>query len=184
MRRSTWGAAGTWLAVAIAHRWWSRSPAGSLARAISDGLAHAALGLATSLPAARCTPDPKRVLAGALLGALVIDLDHIAAARSIRLQTCMTMPQRPVTHSLVIALGLTAAAVRADRYLGTGFGLGLGSHLLRDLVTGGVPLFHPRRVVQLREHLALPLVAGLAAGGWWLVRVVPNEASSRNSVLK
>jgi hypothetical protein len=38
-------------------------------------------------------------------------------------------------------------------------------------------------VVQFREHLALVLVAGLATGGRWLVRVVPNEASSHDPVL-
>jgi len=182
MQRWTW-VGGTWLLAAIAHRWWARAPEGSLYLALCDGLSHAALGLVTSLPAARYAPRPKRVLTGALLGALAIDLDHVAAARSIRLERCMTMPQRPATHSLAVAAALTGLVAGWDRYLGIGLGLGLGSHLVRDLVTGGAPLVHPRRVVQLREHLAVPLVLGLAAGGSWLMRRLPNEASSRETML-
>jgi len=182
MERWLW-TMGSWLLTAVAHRWWSRAPVGSLGRALGDGFSHAALGLATSLPATRRAPAPGRVLAGALLGALVIDLDHVVAARSLRLQQCMTMPQRPPTHSLVTAGLLTALAARSDRCFGIGFGLGLGSHLLRDLVTGGVPLVHPRRVVQLPVHRAVLLAACLSLGGYWLSGTIPNEASSRHAML-
>ncbi|MCX7624383.1 MAG: metal-dependent hydrolase, partial [Thermomicrobium sp.] len=125
-----WELAAAWLLAGLAHRWWSGASAGSLRHAVSDGLSHLAFGLATSLPAARRVSAPERLLAGALAGALAIDLDHVVAARSFRLRDCATMPQRPTTHSLPVAGALTALALRRDRCFGVGFGLGLASHLL------------------------------------------------------
>ncbi len=171
------GRAAVWALAALAHRWWARAPAGSFRKAWSDGLSHAALGLATSLPVSAHAPAPGRVLAGAFTGALAIDLDHVVAARSLRLRTCMTMPTRPATHSLVAASILTLLALRVDRWFGIGFGLGLASHLVRDLVTGGVPLLHPQRVVELPGQWAVLLSIGLSLGGERLARILLNGAS-------
>ncbi|MFN3337984.1 MAG: hypothetical protein ACK42I_10860, partial [Thermomicrobium sp.] len=78
-----------WGAAVVAHRVWSGTPPGTLRRGLSDAVSHVALALATTLPLASRAPAPARVLAGALVGALAIDLDHVVAARSLRLRTCM-----------------------------------------------------------------------------------------------
>lgn len=173
-----WALSGAaWVAAVMAHRVWSEAPPGTLRRGLSDAASHAALALATTLPLASRAPTPARVLAGALVGALAIDLDHVVAARSLRLRTCMTMPSRPPTHSVVTAGLLVGWAFRWDRPFGLGVGLGLGSHLVRDLATGGAPLFHPARIVTLPERWAFPLALGLGAVGWWLSGRLPNAQS-------
>ena len=62
--------------------------------ALSDGAAHIATALAVSLPAAPFVQDTKRFVALATLSAVAIDLDHVVAARSAKLISCMTMPAK------------------------------------------------------------------------------------------
>ncbi|MCS7050952.1 MAG: metal-dependent hydrolase [Thermomicrobium sp.] len=157
-----------WLVSVVAHRSWVSAEPGSLRRGLSDAAAHASLALATALPVAVRAPMSARLLVGTLVGALVLDLDHVVAARSVRLRDWMTMPSRPPTHS-AFAVGIAVAgALRWNRPFGLGFGLGAISHLVRDLATGGVPLLHPSRTVALPERSSFPLAFGLGALSWWL----------------
>lgn len=159
--RNWLGFGSAWLVSWLAHRLWRTAPPGSVYRALGDGVAHAALAAAAVLPMVERTREPRRFLCGALLGSLALDLDHVVAARSLRLEACMTMPQRPPTHS-VLTVGLaTMLLARCCDAAARGAGIGLLSHLGRDLVTGGVPLWHPRRVVALPEQWLLPLTLGL-----------------------
>lgn len=158
-----------WLAVSLAwgiarlaHRRWAREPAGSLKRGIHDALSHAALALAVTLPALDRAHQPAKLVGGALIGGLLIDLDHVLAARSLRLHACMTMPSRPLGHSPFI-VGLSIVLLRrCNLWLAHGISLGLASHLMRDLVTGGVPLLNRRRIVALSERWLAPLACALA----------------------
>ncbi|MBX6341686.1 MAG: metal-dependent hydrolase, partial [Thermomicrobiaceae bacterium] len=133
------------------HRRWAIAPDGTPRRGLFDGLCHAGTALAVTLPALPYVRDPARVLRVAVTSALLIDLDHVVAARSVRLRRCMTMDQRPASHSALTPLAgaVLVEWLRPNEHLGMGVLLGLASHLLRDLGTGGAPLLHPRRVVSI-----------------------------------
>jgi inner membrane protein len=84
------------------------------------------------------------LLPWALLGSVVIDLDHVALY--IWRDAVGVDGGRPFTHSLVTvaALALAAAALRHRRVALAGLAVGVLLHLLRDLAGGpGVPLLWP-----------------------------------------
>lgn len=140
--------------------------------ALSDGAAHIATGLAVSLPAAPFVEHKRRFVALSVLSAVTIDLDHVVAARSVKLLPCMTMPTRPASHSLLTVSAITYAAERI--WPGTqsalAVTLGLGSHLLRDLATGGAPLFIPRRIIELTRPPVAMMMFALGFFGRWYAR--------------
>jgi hypothetical protein len=151
--------------------------------AVADALAHLATGLAVALPATPHVRDPERFLATAAISAMFIDLDHIVAARSIKLHSTMTMPNRPASHS-VLAIGSLAyltERLQPGRQTELAVTLGLGSHLLRDLVTGGAPLFMPRHIVAIQKHRGLIMMVALAISGRWYVRRIHDPDRTRRS---
>ncbi|HUG14218.1 MAG TPA: metal-dependent hydrolase [Thermomicrobiales bacterium] len=151
--------------------------------ALSDGAAHIATALAVSLPAAPFVEHPRRFVAVTALSAVAIDLDHVVAARSTRLIRCMTMPARPASHSLItVGIGTYAAErLWPGTQSGLAMTLGLGSHLLRDLATGGAPLFIPRRIVVIpRPPVALMMLA-LGVFGRWYARHILDPSRKRRS---
>jgi membrane-bound metal-dependent hydrolase YbcI (DUF457 family) len=78
-------------------------------------------------------PAGRRVLATAVAAALVIDLDHAVAARSVRVRDTTALPARPRTHSLVTAVAAGAAIARAAGPVhGWAVFGALASHLLHD----------------------------------------------------
>ena len=149
--------------------------------ALGDGAAHIATALAVIAPALPFVADRRRFLAIAAVSAVAIDLDHVVAARSVALVPCMTMPHRPASHSLLTLGGLTYVAERA--WPGTqtelAIALGLGSHLLRDLATGGAPLFLPSRIVAVARPTGA--LIGLGAFGRWYARHMLDPARPRRS---
>ncbi len=151
--------------------------------AISDALAHLATGLAVALPASSFVREPERFLLVAGVSSTAIDLDHVVAARSVKLASCMTMPRRPASHSVLAVGGLAYLAERLEpgRQTELAVTLGLGSHLLRDLVTGGAPLFMPSRIVEIAKHRGLFMMAGLALLGRWYARRLNDPARPRRS---
>lgn len=159
----------------LCHREWAKAEDSSVRRALFDGLSHSSAALAVTLPAAPLVPDPGWFIAAGLAGSLVLDLDHVVAAQSVRLERCMTMPGRPPTHSFLFVLlaSVALAGLRPWRGLGLGLFLGLGSHLLRDLGTGGVPALHPRRVYAVAYPVCFLLTAGLAVIGRFLAATSP-----------
>ena len=163
------------------HRAWARAENGTARRALLDGLSHSSAALAVTLPAAPLVPEPGWFVAAGLAGSLALDLDHIVAAQSVRLDRCMTMPGRPPTHSFlfVVLASVVLAGLRPWRGLGLGLFLGLGSHLLRDLGTGGAPALHPRRVYELAYPACFLLTAGLAVFGRLLAATSPLPSRQR-----
>ncbi|CAN5588819.1 hypothetical protein BH23CHL2_BH23CHL2_32960 [soil metagenome] len=155
--------------------------------AASDALAHVATGLAIALPASPFVREPKRFLAMAAVSAVFIDLDHVVAARSLKLVPCMTMPHRPASHSVLAVGGLAYLAERIEpgRQTELAVTLGLGSHLLRDLVTGGAPLFMPSKIVEIARHRGLFMMVGVTALGRWYARRLrdPDRARRSNPVV-
>lgn len=84
-----------------------------------------------------------RLWAWALVGSVLIDLDHVPF--HLGWDPIVSPVGRPVTHSLIVVAALLACAgARRWRTAALGLALGVVSHLLRDLATGpGVPLVWP-----------------------------------------
>lgn len=151
--------------------------------ALSDGAAHIATALAVTVPASPFVSNPKRFITIAVVSAVAIDLDHVVAARSTELISCMSMPHRPASHSVVTIGAVSYLAERAWPGTQTDLGmvLGLGSHLLRDLATGGAPLFIPKRIVALQRPPVASMMVALGFFGRWFARHMLNPERKRRS---
>jgi inner membrane protein len=111
---------------------------------LADETAH--LLTAALLLAAVPLALPRAFVISALLGSMLIDLDHLPLIMGSDLLTRET--GRPVTHSM---LALGCAAVIAlwlppwSKCLGWGLAAGIAAHFVRDLAStsAGVPLFWP-----------------------------------------
>jgi hypothetical protein len=57
--------------------------------------------------------------------------------------------------------------------------VGIGSHLLRDLATGGAPLWHPRRVITWPVPAVLLTLAALTVAGWFVAGMPIREPAQR-----
>jgi membrane-bound metal-dependent hydrolase YbcI (DUF457 family) len=140
-------------------------------RVYSDPIQHAAIAAAVVAPLAAATRD-RRLIRTAVTAALVIDIDHAAAARSVRPRATTELAQRPVTHSLLVA-GLAGGAISAAAgpWHGWAAFAALASHLLHDAGDRAAPtpvLWPARparqlgRKVQLAGTLALTSASALA----------------------
>jgi hypothetical protein len=145
-------------------------------RVYSDPFQHAAIAAAVVAPLTAGTP--RRVVATAVAAAVVIDLDHMVAARSARPRDTTGLDQRPRSHSLLaaaLAAGLVAA--RAGPAHGWAVFAALASHLLHDAGDTAAPTpvlwpFRPARQLGRRRQLAgtLLLTTGSAAAGYAAAR--------------
>ncbi len=151
--------------------------------ALSDGAAHIATALAVAMPAAPFVRNRRSFVLTAVISAVAIDLDHVVVARSTNLIPCMSMPHRPASHSVVTVGALTYLAERIWPDTQTDFAivLGLGSHLLRDLATGGAPLFIPKRIVEITRPPVVTLMVLLGFFGRWYARHMLNPNRRRRS---
>ena len=162
-RARVWLAAG--LVFAMDALFWRFDPPRAVA-AVMDESAHAATALLL-LDLARLPPS-EPVLVGTLLGAVVIDVDHIPSEVGWDILTKGT--RRPYSHSL-FTLGesvlLAFARTAPWRTVALSAAFGLMTHLLRDMATGGVPLYWPlaRRSVTIPYAVyAILLLAAATAG--------------------
>lgn len=152
------------LATGAWHRRWESAYEGSPRRGLFDGLCHVGTALAVSLPILPYVRDRWGFLRISLLSSVMLDLDHILAARSFRLTRCMTMDHRPASHSVLTPLIIAALAERwkPEQHFGLAALVGVGSHLLRDLGTGGAPLLHPRRIITVPYALVVVLLGAFS----------------------
>jgi hypothetical protein len=133
----------------------------------SDPLQHALLAAAVAAP---LVPRAGRgVLAAAVVPALVIDIDHAVAARSVRIADTTALATRPRSHSLLTAAGTGAliAATAGPLHGWAAFG-GLVSHLLHDAGDRAAPTpvlwpFAPARQLGRRRQLAGTVALVLAS---------------------
>ena len=145
-------------------------------RVYSDPFQHAAIAAAVVAPLA--PRAPRGVLTTAVAAALLIDLDHVIAARSVRVRATTGLHQRPVSHSLLaaaLAAGLVTA--RAGPLHGWAAFAALGSHLLHDAGDTAAPTpllwpFRPARQLGRRRQIAgtLLLTTASAAVGYAAAR--------------
>lgn len=124
----------------------------------SDPLQHALIAAAVAGP---LVPRFGRgVIASAVAPALMIDVDHAIAARSVRVRDTTALATRPRSHSLLTALGTGAVvAVAAGPAHGWAAFGGLVSHLLHDAGDRAAPTpllwpFAPARQIGRRRQLA------------------------------
>ena len=131
--------------------------------AVLDASAHAFTAL--MLLGYRGVSNSRRIPVAAALGAVLIDLDHVPGELGYAFLTAGT--NRPYSHSLAVlgGLGLVACLLpRRGRSIGLAVWFGIATHLLRDLATGGVPLWwpaSPRRVAAPYALYAILLLVGV-----------------------
>ena len=151
-----------------------RTTAATRLRIYSDPLQHALIAAAVAGP---LVPRAGRgVLATAVAPALAIDVDHVLAARSVRVRATTSLATRPRTHSLltavVVGAAVTAAAGPLHGWAATG---GLVSHLLHDAGDRAAPTpllwpLRPARQIGRRRQVAgtaaLALASAAVSGAW------------------
>ena len=150
------------------------------ARVYSDPFQHAALAAVVVAPLAVKTD--RRVLATAITAALVIDVDHALAARSVRVSRTTSLAARPWTHSLLCAALAGTAIAAAAPLQGWAAFAGLGSHLLHDAGDRAAPTpllwpWRPARQVGRRVQLAGTVLLTMASA------VMAERAAARGRCL-
>jgi membrane-bound metal-dependent hydrolase YbcI (DUF457 family) len=125
------------------------------------------------------------VLATAVAAALVIDIDHAVAARSVRINATTSLPTRPRTHSLVTAVGAGAAvgAAAGPVHGWVAFGA-LVSHLLHDAGDRAAPtpmLWPVAPARQLGRRRQLVGTAILVVGSVAISRAMAAGARARSA---
>jgi hypothetical protein len=143
-------------------------------RTYSDPLQHALIAAAVAAPLVGRAG--RGVLASAVAPALAIDVDHVVAARSVRVVATTSLATRPRSHSLLTAMtvgaGVTAAAGPLHGWAATA---GLVSHLLHDAGDRAAPTpllwpVRPPRQIGRRRQLAgtaaLALASAVLSGAW------------------
>jgi hypothetical protein len=145
-----------------------RTPAApSRAQVYSDPLQHALIAAAVATPLVPGSGGG--VLATAVAAAVLIDVDHAVAARSLRIDATTSLATRPRSHSLLTALGAGAlvGAAAGPAHGWAAFG-GLASHLLHDAGDRSAPTpllwpFAPARQVGRRRQLAATVMLALGS---------------------
>ena len=119
----------------------------------TDPLQHAAIAATVAAPLGRTA------VRAAITAALVIDLDHAVAARSVRIRDTTGLDTRPRTHSLVTALTVALlVALRRGPVEGWAVFGGLVSHFLHDAGDRAAPTpmlwpFAPARQLGRRRQV-------------------------------
>ena len=133
----------------------------------SDPLQHAVIAAAVAAP---LVPRAGRgAILTAVAAAIVIDVDHAIAARSLRVRDTTSLDARPRTHSLLTALGAGSlvAATAGPLHGWAAFG-GLASHLMHDAGDRAAPTpvlwpFRPARQLGRRWQVAATAVLVLGS---------------------
>jgi membrane-bound metal-dependent hydrolase YbcI (DUF457 family) len=135
-----------------------------------DLACHLGTACAVTLPVLPNTQHKRDFGLVAIGSAVTLDLDHVLAARSLEVNSWMTMPSRPPTHSLgaMLTLAWVTEKIAPGKRLWLAVMLGIGSHLLRDLATGGAPLWHPRRVITWPAPAVLVTLLFLTVTSWFV----------------
>jgi LexA-binding, inner membrane-associated putative hydrolase len=133
----------------------------------SDPLQHALI--AAGVVAPLVPRSGRSVVTTAVVASIVIDLDHVLAARSLRVRDTTSLALRPRSHSLITALGAGAAvAAVAGREHGWATFSALTSHFLHDAGDHAAPTpllwpFAPARQLGRRRQLAGTALLTLAS---------------------
>lgn len=181
-----WPAYLAWLATGLAFAvdsFFKRADPPLALAALMDETAHAssALLLLGTLRR-RCAPA---VSACTVLGAVLIDTDHLPMQLGSAVLTRGT--NRPYTHSLLAISGVVLIAALLPgiwRGLALSAAFGVATHLVRDMATGGVPLYWPLTGYRVTiPYAAYALLLLIAAGVvMWRDRSGAGPAVPRRAV--
>jgi len=154
-----------------------------LLRIYTDPLQHALIAATVAAPLV--PRSGRRVLVTAVAPALVIDIDHVVAARSVRVRDTTSLRVRPRSHSLVVALGAgaVAAAAAGPAHGWAAFG-GLASHLMHDAGDRAAPtpvLWPFARARQLGRRRQVAVTAALVIGSVVVSRATAGPSRARSS---
>jgi len=129
-------------------------------------------------------PNGRRSLVPwALLGAVLIDVDHIPLY-VWGVGTADDPQGRPITHSLSVVLVLLALSRLSGRLRTplSGLALGVVLHLVRDVVTGpGAPLFWPITGTSVLAPYSLYVGLLCLAAAWAVLRPVQRQPPGAGS---
>ena len=133
----------------------------------TDPLQHALIAAAVAAP---LVPRAgRRAILTAVTAAIVIDVDHAVAARSLRVRDTTSLATRPRSHSLLTALGAGSlvAAAAGPLHGWAAFG-GLTSHLMHDAGDRAAPTpvlwpLAPARQLGRRWQVAATTVLALGS---------------------
>lgn len=127
-----------------------------LMRIAADEIMHVLFFASTAFPLIG-----NRYFIWGIIASVLIDVDHFISARSFLPEKTLNLVIRPISHSLIFALGVLLILFSLGLpYAGIFIFMGLLSHLLRDLISGSTPLFYP---LVKRMHIGFALFACLAA---------------------
>lgn len=140
---------------------------------------HGSLALLIALPLILLLPPSSRLgaVAAAVLPAVLIDIDHVVAAGSFSLDAALSLPLRPPSHSLTLALAVFCLVLILSRRLTPAYLLlaALASHVLRDAAGGATPLLWPLPVYGLGWPAAVAGLLLLYLGSWAVVWLRQGE---------
>ena len=136
-----------------------------------DPIAHVVLASTVILPWMVALRLPRSYLLLAAAAAFLIDIDHVVAARSFSLTAAISLPGRPISHSLLFSSGVamifglmvrrTTAAIVVL--------IALFTHVSRDATGGGTPLLWPLAEstrIPADWHIGFWLMVDLAGSFW------------------
>lgn len=127
-----------------------------LIRIISDEIMHVIFFVSTAFPLIG-----NSYFIWGTIASVLIDADHFISARSFMPQKTLNLTNRPISHSVIFALGvLLILFILRLPCAGIFIFMGLISHLLRDLITDSTPIFYP---LVKKMHIGFALFACLAA---------------------
>ncbi|MBO0745105.1 MAG: metal-dependent hydrolase [Candidatus Dormibacteraeota bacterium] len=115
-------------------------------------LPHVLIGSAAAIPVAIATRAPAPVVAGAVLGSLLPDLDspHSTVGRWLHLPLRHRGPLHSLLAAAIAALVAWLVLRGPWRLAAVGLAIGYVAHLLADSLTGRVPLLWPARLRRRR----------------------------------
>ncbi len=136
-----------------------------------DPIAHVVLAISVTLPWIVALRLPRSYLLLAAAAALLIDIDHVVAARSFSLTAAISLPGRPISHSLLFSTG--AAVIFGLMVRRTTAAIvvliALFTHVSRDATGGGTPLLWPlaeSTQIPADWHIGFWLMVALAGSFW------------------
>ena len=133
-----------WALVLFGHYWLVPNANPRYWVAIFDPMVHGTIALLLILPFYLWKRIDLKYLLVALFLAIFIDIDHAIAARSIRVEDMLTLPTRPIGHSVLFCtiISVVAALIlkhffkskKSFRLLMYLFFIALFSHIARDAI--------------------------------------------------
>ncbi|MEY4877189.1 MAG: transrane protein [Bacteroidota bacterium] len=113
--------------------------------------------------------------------ASLLDLDHFAVNFSFSLTKAISLPMRPITHSLLFATLMSAAfffITKNKKWTWLIFAA-IVSHVVRDAYGGGTPIFYPAKISMIPYWSYLVSEYLLIISSFLISKIINNEKRQR-----